>query len=129
MITGLLLAASLTIAPPQAKGCLHGADETAEERTRRQRAIGAARAVNTAQFGQPGAAKRQFLTHAELAALPQQSNRLNFAPDAEILAGWRLTLDRTGEGYWFMIRDTTDPCGFAVFSNQEAVIYTGQRIR
>ena len=39
--------------------------------------------------------------------------RLSFAPDADIIPGWRLTLDVTKEGYWFAIKDTTVDCDTA----------------
>ena len=32
---------------------------------------------------------------------------------------WKLTLDVTESGYWFMIKDTADPCGFAFISNRQ----------
>jgi hypothetical protein len=32
-------------------------------------------------------------------------------------------------GYIFSIKDTSDPCGFAYFSDQEGVIFTGEFIR
>ena len=32
-------------------------------------------------------------------------------------------------GYWFMIRDMTDTCGFAYISNQNGVIFTAEPIR
>jgi hypothetical protein len=36
---------------------------------------------------------------------------------------------RERDGYWFIIKDTTDPCQFALVSNQEGIIYTAHPIR
>jgi hypothetical protein len=33
------------------------------------------------------------------------------------------------DGYWFMVKDKTDPCGFAFLSNTAGVIYTAEPIR
>lgn len=43
--------------------------------------------------------------------------------------GRKLTLNKTDNGYWFMIKDKTDPCGFAFISNQQGLIYTAEPIR
>ena len=40
-----------------------------------------------------------------------------------------LTLDVNSTGYWFMIRDKPDPCGFAFISNQAGVIFSAEPIR
>lgn len=45
------------------------------------------------------------------------------------MPGWTLTLDLTPQGYWFMIKDKTDPCGFAFVSNQDGLIFEAQPIR
>jgi hypothetical protein len=47
----------------------------------------------------------------------------------EVIPGWQLTLDKTERGYWFMIKDKTDPCGFAYVSNQQGTIFTAEPIR
>ena len=115
-----------------AQQCLHGTDETPEQKTRRQQALGAARAVNTMQFAEKRArGGAVFLDHKGLAeAAAQKPNaRYDFKPGAEILPGWQLTVDKTDAGYWFMIKDTTDTCGFAFVSNQGAVIYSAAPIR
>jgi hypothetical protein len=35
----------------------------------------------------------------------------------------------TADGYWFMVKDQTDACGFAYISNQNGLIYTAEPIR
>jgi hypothetical protein len=121
--------------PAFAQDCLHGKDETPDQRTRRSQALGAARHVNTLQANRPNRAGA-YLDLAELGSLDtaQSAKRLsarsyNFHPDAEIIAGWQLTLARTDSGYWFMIKDKTDPCGFAYVSNEAGVIYRAEPIR
>jgi hypothetical protein len=32
-------------------------------------------------------------------------------------------------GYWFAIRDTTDPCSFTYISNHSGLIYTAEPLR
>jgi hypothetical protein len=50
-------------------------------------------------------------------------------PGTDILPGWTLMLDVGFNSYWFMIKDKTDPCGFAYVSNQTGLIYTAEPIR
>ena len=132
------LAAGLIAAPAFAqKPCLHDANETPEEAQRRQQALGAARMVNTMQANQPGAATKTYFTHDQLEAAPYLKTvatrgtlqPMNFKPGAEILPGWKLTLDTTRDGYWFLIKDTTDPCGFTWISNQDGLIYKAEHLR
>jgi hypothetical protein len=122
-------------APP---ACLHGPTEAAEQAQRRAAALTATRAINTVQarLGSRG----RYFSHAEIASAPEFgtelrtaygtfAERLSLAPGAELLPGWTLTLDVTSDGYWFMVRDTTDPCGFAYVSTQAGVIYRAEPIR
>ena len=123
------------VAPAAAQECLHGPNETAEQRNRRREAIGAARAVNTIQANQSHSGEKRFVRHEELATSPfvtqrsQSFHAFNFAPGAEIVPGWELTLDVTNSGYWFMIKDQNDPCGFAYISNTKGLIYEAEPIR
>lgn len=125
--------------PALAQQCLHGTGETAGEAARQRDALAATRAINTIEINQPSARQRVFLTHEQLAGAPaaaslQQSpnpalRRLALGPDEEILPGWKLTLEVSPTGYWFMIRDTTDPCGFAFISNHSGLIYRAEPLR
>jgi hypothetical protein len=122
-----------------AQECLHGTSESAEQAARRREALTATRTINNIQANQPGASKGQFLRHDELSSAPfavriGQSpdatvKRISLAPGSDILPDWQLTLDVTPRGYWFMIRDKTDPCGFAFVSNQVGVILRAEPIR
>lgn len=122
-----------------AQPCLHGDGETTENAARRRQALTAARTINTMQANQAGAASRSFLRHDELANAPSPPNTLEAAgttakpislkPGDDIVPGWKLTLDVTSQGYWFLIKDTLDPCGFAYVSNQNGVIFNAEPIR
>jgi hypothetical protein len=130
---------SLVSASAYAQQCLHGTGETAEQTTRRREALAATRTINNLQFNQPNSQKRVFFSHAKLADSPwaasmranpnELSKRISFSPDEEILPGWKMTLDLTADGYWFSIKDTTDPCGFSYISNHNGVIYTAEPLR
>ena len=140
--TGLAILALVTVgasASPsrQQQTCLHDANETPDQAARRKEALGATRAVNNIQANQPGSASRQYFTHDQLGTSPfvqksaanPQVAVMNFAPGAEILPGWKLTLDVTRDGYWFMIKDVSDPCGFTWISNQIGLIYKAEHLR
>lgn len=135
-ITMLLSAMSVSA---YAQQCLHGANEAADQLARRRDALAATRTINNIQYNQPGAKQRSFFRHEQLAesptgkTMPTSTNalarRILLSPDSDILPGWKLTLDVTENGYWFMINDTTDACGFAYISNHDGVIYTSEPIR
>ena len=116
--------------------CLHGADETAEQGARRKQALQATRMVNNIEANQPGGASGLYLKHEELATAPfvQRDTKgllkgVNLTPGNDIIPGWQLTLDVTPDGYWFMIKDKTDPCGFAYISNKAGLIYSAEHLR
>jgi len=135
----LSISLSLVSASAFAQQCLHGTGESAEQTARRREALTATRTINNLQFNQPNSQKRIFFSHAQLADAPwaasmrakptEFSKRISFDPTGEILPGWKLTLDLTADGYWFSVRDTTDPCGFAYISNHHGVIYTAEPLR
>jgi hypothetical protein len=127
---------SAAAVPALAQPCLHGPDSGPEQRARRAQAVGAARAVNNMEANQPGARVGHYLRHEELAVSPfaqKQTNEafkaLNLTPGEDIVPGWQLTLDVTEDGYWFMIEDKTDPCGFSLISNTSGLIYTAEPLR
>lgn len=99
----------------------------------------ATRTINNLEANQPGSRTRTYLRQVDLPTSPfaakqtgpaaELLTKLNFSPDQELLPGWQLTLDVTADGYWFMLKDKTDPCGFAFVSNQGGLIYTAEPIR
>ena len=121
--------------PAYAQQCLHTSNEPPEQKARRQQAVLAARIVNTLQANHSRNAEQRFLRHEELAAafLPlknEESTKLfNPVRGQEVMPGWELKLDVSPEGYWFMVKDKVDPCGFAYISNTMGVIYTAEPIR
>ncbi len=133
------VALCILAAPAFAQQCLHGAGESAEQIARKRAALTATRTINNIQFNRPEARNKVFLRHEELAAAPFASRmasspdpitqQISLAPATEIVPGWRLTLDVTSSGYWFMVADTTDPCGFAYISNQSGLIYTARPLQ
>ena len=121
-----------------AQQCLHENGEAPEQQARRKEALAAARMINTIQHNRPEARNGVFLTPEGLATLradvmPDSRNptmqRLSFAPDTDVIPGWRLSLELTQTGYWFAIKDATDPCGFSYISNTSGLIYNAQPIR
>ena len=80
-----------------------------------------------------------FVAQADLAARVSASKpsgaqadflrQLDLTPGKEVLPGWTLTLDVTREGYWFMLRDKADPCGYTLVSNQAGLIFEAQPLR
>jgi hypothetical protein len=138
IVFGVLAWAVLAAPAAAQQRCLHGDDEAASEATRRREALTATRQINTLQANQPGAAAGRFLRHAELAGSPYAERmresaselirQMSLDPEGEILSHWKLTLAVAEGGYWFMIKDTADPCGFGYVSNQDGIIYTAEPI-
>lgn len=136
-VTMFVLAMSASVA--YAQQCLHGPSEAPDQTARRREALAATRTINNIQHNQPGARDGSFFRHEQLAESPigksmaaspnELSRRMSLSPGGEILPGWKLTLDVSENGYWFMIKDTTDACGFAYISNHAGVIYTSEPLR
>jgi len=122
-----------------AQECLHGPTETAEQAARRREALTAVRNINNLEANQPGAANRSYLGADQLASSPYAARmrespdatvkRISLNPGTDILPNWQLTLDVTANGYWFMLKDKTDPCGFAFVSSQAGLIFRAEPIR
>ena len=116
-----------TPSPNTAAQCLHGADETTEQKERRRQGIALARIINTAQARQRGSGGTFFDT-ATLLAQPDVA-RIAGTSGNQLIQGWRLEHVASGDGYVFSIKDTLDPCGFAFFSDAAGIIYTAEPIR
>jgi hypothetical protein len=100
----------------QEPGCLHGPSETAAQALRRQAAIGFARLVKTTELR----AHEQGQTYYTLGDL----HTVPAPPD-----GFKAQLSTDGATYTFSIKDTLDPCRFALFSDQEGLIYSATPLR
>lgn len=81
------------------------------DRSRRTAAVQFARAINSAEAAS-FSNQRSFL---QLGDLP-----IGIAP-----SGMTVQLSTDGETYTFSIKDTTDACHGALFSDQEGIIYAG----
>ena len=100
----------------QQPACLHGQDEAAAQRDRRQQALRLARQINTLE----NATRNQVRQFQPLSALanvsaPPQGFAVHFATD--------------GATYAFSVKDTLDPCSFAYFSDESGLIYAGQALQ
>ena len=134
IITVVMIA--LSIGTAHAQECLHGPKESAEQAARRTDAVNAARTINNIQANHHGSG---YFRHEDLVSAPfavqlrQSQNGLNkrllLTPGTDILPGWTLTLDVGFDSYWFKITDKTDPCGFALISNQNGLIFHAEPIR
>jgi hypothetical protein len=117
----VLLAASSS-SPQVPPRCLHGPDERPDQRARREQALTLAQQINRAENGAPTVAPRYgqprtFRPLDQLGTLPPTP------------AGFSLQFTTDGTTYAFSIKDTRDPCRYAVFSDQTLTIYeaTGRR--
>ena len=91
--------------------CLHGPNESAEQRDGRVAAVRVARMINSAEAN----------GRSPYRALPM----LN----VPVPAGWEAHLTTDGTSYAFSVKDATDPCGFTLFSDERGLIYSGEALR
>ena len=94
---------------PAAQTC--GSTPNDAQLARRKTAINAARQINTAEARAFQAAQKY---------MPLQLLKTVTVPE-----GFDVQVSTDGETYNFSIKDTTDQCQVAVFSDQKGVIYTG----
>jgi len=109
------LALLCTPADLRAQQCLHGPDESAAERARRRAAVVFLQEVNAAQ-ARIQRERGSFVPLVEavsLAAVP-----VGFVP--------RLVFDRWG--YVVTLKDALDPCGFALVSDHDGLIYEARPV-
>jgi hypothetical protein len=117
-IVGLICAAlgvSARATSAQQPRCLHGQDETAAQRDRRQQALRTARQINTYRVNGRGQAGR--------------FQPLTAFPGIVTPPGFAVHVATDGTTYAFSIKDTVDPCAFAYFSDDSGLIYMGQALR
>ena len=110
VIAALFLVVGAGSASGQNRNCLHGADETPADRARREKAVQLAFEINSAEV----VARRLGRMYAPL----EQLLNLPRTPD-----GFRVQLHADGTTYSFSIKDTMDPCLYAVFSDQSGDVY------
>jgi hypothetical protein len=89
------------------------------DQDRRQRAIRVARQVNTAAAkGRDVDGKYHPLVHLI------ETKTIGGPP-----VGFQMRLTTDGAEYVFWMKDTLDPCGFAIFSDENGVIYQAEALR
>lgn len=106
--------------------CLHGPSEQPAQRTRREQALKLAQEINRAENpgptvvpGQP----RMYKLLDQVAGLPPTPN------------GFAVQLNTEGgDTYALSVKDTLDPCHYAIFSDQDRYLYeaiarTGVEVR
>jgi hypothetical protein len=117
VIAAILGAVSLGLAagqtPPK---CLHGPSESADQAGRRRAALELARKINTTE----AQANQQGHTYYAIGDLPGLASEVD---------GFKVQLSTDGGTYTFSMKDSADPCKFALFSDQEGVIYSGTPIK
>ena len=132
----MVVVLGFAIGTAHAQQCLHGANETPEQAARRADAVNAARTINNIEANQKTGS---YFRHEDLGTAPwavqmrqsasEFAKRISLLPGTDILPGWTLMLDVGFNSYWFMIKDKTDPCGFAYVSNQTGLIFHAEPIR
>ena len=92
--------------------CLHGGNEAPAQKARRDAALQLATRINLAQSVTIGPGPRnRYRPLEELTNIPPTP------------AGFELQFHTDGATYSFSIKDRTDPCRYAVFSDQDKVLY------
>jgi len=110
-VTVLLAGNPLVAQRPLPRSCLHGELESAMDRARRQQAVDYALKINAAEA---------FGTVAPRAYRPLE--QLNLPP---VPVGFSAQLQNDTRSYTFSLKDTRDPCSYAIFSDQDRLIYEG----
>jgi len=90
--------------------CRHTKTATQEDRTRRDQALALARAINQAEADAVRRTKR-YQSLANLGKLPA------------VPRGFELKLFADHSGYIFGLKDSLDPCRYAVFSDESGFLY------
>jgi len=112
-------ASSLRATPPAqtaqfAPRCLHGPTEQPDQRRRREQAVTMAERINRAESSGPGrlpSMPRRYRPFAQLENVPPTP------------ADFKLQFYTDGPTYTFSLKDTLDPCHYAIFSDQDQGIY------
>lgn len=90
--------------------CRHDARSTEADRARRTQALTVAKAINAAQAD----AVRRTQAYQPLSS---------FRSLPDVPEGFAVKLYAGQDGYMFAIKDTRDPCHFAIFSDTAGLLY------
>ena len=117
-VSALVAAVALgfAAAPAQPPPCLHGPSSTPEHRARRDAALQYARQVTSFETAGKNQAQRYYAID-DLPGLP-------LLPE-----GFKARMSTDGASYAFSVKDTLDPCHFALFSDQDGLIYNSTPIQ
>ena len=116
LLIGIVLALGLSPLSAQAplpRNCLHGGAESAADRARRQQAIDYATKVTVAEttYGIGPQSQRGYRSLDQLSKLPL------------LPAGFAIQFHNDDRSYAFSLKDTRDACHYAIFSDQDKLIY------
>jgi hypothetical protein len=103
-------------APAFSQQCLHGPNEDATEKARRQAGLTLVRAINTAEANEGMWKAKKYLPLADLTINPTK------------VEGFAIQFTTDGKSYSLILKDTTDPCHFVYSTNQDGVIFRGYPI-
>ena len=120
MFKSLLLGITLTLGAnpllaqgPLPRPCLHGDLESNADRTRRMQAIDYVTKVNIAESARLPALPRTYRPLEELGNIPP------------VPAGFAVQFHHDDRSYTIALKDTRDACHYAVFSDQDRLVYEG----
>jgi len=114
-VSGAAILCSVGALAQTSSACLHDANETAAQKARVSSAILAARRVNTAESH----AVSTTGSYQPIETLPTYGGSAPLViPD-----GFGLALTAGERSYSFALKDKTDACRFALFSDQDGLIY------
>lgn len=116
-IAAALAGSTRPVALAQQPACLHGPNETEAERKLRFQALTSARSINTAESRAASEGDRKYRQLGQLGGVVMPPY------------GFDVSLVTDGSAYAFSIKDTRDPCHFAMFSDQNGVIFVGEALR
>lgn len=114
---GVFLVVALAYSTLSFGQCLHGSNEEAAQKARRQAALRLVRAINTAEANQGRIEAKKYLPLERLVL------------DGRQVEGFEVQFTTDGStGYSLLLRDKSDPCGFTLSTNQFGVIFQGYPI-
>ena len=119
VLFSVALAGGLVNAQPTIPGqpaCLHGPNEAPDQLARRDQAVALTRLINSLQHD----ALDQTQTYQTLDRLLVTGSTPK---------GFTVHLVSDGASYAFSVKDTLDPCHYALFSDQDQLIYVGRGLR
>jgi len=120
LVLGAILAVAGRASRPvvaQQPACLHGSDESADHKARRRQALGFARHIGSIEAS----------AAATNAGAYQPADRLPITQS--LPSGFQLRLTTSGRSYAYSVLDTSDPCKFGYFSDENGLIFRGEVIR